>query len=247
MECRAYVLHLERAVGRQPQVDEIRAALPVGSEVVLAVDGLQMTDAESRLFFKRGMHRPRFPFEVSKTEIACFLTHRRAWQAIADSGCDAGLVVEDDTAVASESFAEVIESAIASLRPEEFVRFPHRERQEPGPVVRSAGPVRLIEPRLPALGMVMQLVGREAARRLLEASWQFDRPVDNYVQMQWLHGARVLTARPIVIRENSPRIGGSTIHRPHVGIIDRIVHEVNRPLGRLAVRAANEWWRRKSA
>lgn len=247
MHCKAFILHLERAVGRTAQAEALQADLPVDTDILTAVDGLQMSDAEARRFMRPGMHEPRYPFPLSKTEIACFLTHRRAWQAIVDEDCDAGLIVEDDAAVASPHLAAVICAALASLRPEEFIRFPHRERYEPGPVAREIGPARFIEPRLPALGMVMQLVGREAARRLLDASWQFDRPVDNFVQMQWLHGARVLTARPIVIREICQQLGGSVIHRSRHGMIHKLMHELQRPLIRLAIRQANEQWRRKSA
>jgi len=247
MHCKGFILHLERATGRTAQAEALRAELPVDTEILPAIDGLQMGDAAAQRFVRPGMHEPRYPFALSKTEIACFLTHRHAWQAIIDADCDAGLIVEDDAAVASSDFPAVIQAALVSLRPEEFIRFPHRERHEPGSLAREIGPARFIEPRLPALGMVMQLVGREAARRLLDASWQFDRPVDNFVQMQWLHGARVLTARPIVIREICQQLGGSVIHRTHHGVIHKIMHELQRPLIRLAIHQANEQWRRKSA
>lgn len=247
MPIQAFVLHLERAAGRRPQVDRLRASLPLPTAVLPAVDGLRMTPAESGAVARSGLHRPHYPFAMSRTEIACFLTHRRAWQAILDRGLDAGLVVEDDAAVVSPDFKAVLETAIDGLRPDELVRFPHRERHEPGPEVRSRGKVRLVEPRLPALGMVMQLVGREAARRLLDASQAFDRPVDAFVQMQWLHGARILTARPIVIREIGGDLGGSVIHARRRGLLDRVVHEVQRPLIRLAVHRANERWRRRAA
>lgn len=247
MPIQAFVLHLERATGRRPQVDRLRAALPLPTAVLPAVDGLRMTPAESGAVAKTGLHRPHYPFAMSRTEIACFLSHRRAWQAILDLGLDAGLVVEDDADVVSPDFEAVLETAIDGLRADELVRFPHRERHEPGPEVRSRGDVRLVEPRLPALGMVMQLVGREAARRLLDASPAFDRPVDAFVQMQWLHGARILTARPIVIREIGGDLGGSVIHARRRGLLDRVVHEVQRPLIRLAVHRANERWRRRAA
>jgi GR25 family glycosyltransferase involved in LPS biosynthesis len=247
MVCKGFILHLARATGRAAQAEAMRSALPIDTEILPAVDGLQMSDTEARRFVRTRMHEPHYPFDLSKTEIACFLTHRRAWQAIIDAGCDAGLIVEDDAAVASGDFEGVVGAALRSIRPDEFIRFPHRERHEPGTLVRSAGPARFIEPRLPCLGMVMQLVGREAARRLLDASWQFDRPVDNFVQMQWLHTARVLTARPIVVREICQELGGSVIHRPQPGVMEKVFHELQRPLIRLAIRQANDQWRRKSA
>lgn len=246
MATKAFVVHLERAAGRRPQADRLQATLPLPTEMLHAVDGLTLTDAEVGAVARSGLHRPHYPFALNRTEIACFLSHRRAWQAILDQGLDAGLVTEDDAAVAPE-FADVLGMALAESGPDEFVRFPHRERHEPGPVVRQQGAARLVEPRFPALGAVMQLVGREAARRLLDASRVFDRPVDAFVQMQWLHGARVLTARPIVVREIGAELGGSVIHARRQGLLDRVVHEVQRPFIRLAMHRANEHWRRRAA
>jgi len=211
------------------------------------VDGRSMTDAAIAAAYRPDLHRPRYPFVLSRSEIACFLSHRRAWQAILDQDLDAALIVEDDAMITVPAFADVFAAAVDGLQPDEFVRFPHRERHEPGPLIRSRGAVRLLEPRLPALGMVLQLVGREAARRLLEASVVFDRPVDSFVQMQWLHGARVLTARPIVVSEICEQLGGSVIHAPHAGIVVKMTRELKRPLIRLAVQRANERWRRRAA
>lgn len=247
MGCKSFIIHLDRAVGRKPQVDRLRHALPEPTEVLAAVDGRALEEADIAAVYRRGLHRPHYPFELSRTEIACFLSHRRAWQAIVDQGLDAGLVVEDDAAIDAAAFDEVFAAALDGLDPNELVRFPHRERYEPGPLVRSRGAARLFEPRLPALGMVLQLVGREAARRLLDASRVFDRPVDSLVQMQWLHGARVLTARPIVVREICGELGGSVIHAPRSGLLDKVTHEFHRPLIRLAVHRANERWRRRAA
>jgi GR25 family glycosyltransferase involved in LPS biosynthesis len=247
MDCQGFVIHLDRAVARRPQAELIRAALPMPSRILSAVDGLGLSETALARHARRSLHAPRYPFSLSRTEIACFLSHRQAWQAIVDGGHDAGLIVEDDVAVASPQFAEVLANAVACIQPHEFIRFPQRERGERGPAVRTAGPLRLIEPWLPACGMVMQVVGREAARRLLRASTSFDRPVDSFVQMQWLHGATVLSARPIIVREICARLGGSVIHCYSDTLVNKLVHEFNRPIIRLAVRQANDEWRRRSA
>lgn len=142
-------------------------------------------------------------------------------------------------------FHEVLGHALADLQPGDFIRFPLHERGEGR--VDSSRETGLIEPRLPGLGMQMQLVGREAARLLLAASELFDRPVDSLVQMQWLHGARVLSARPVVIREVDFALGGTTVQRSRMPLVRKAAHELGRPILRLAVRVANERWRRSRA
>lgn len=235
MNVHALVIHLPRATGRRAQVERLRGELPLPVRVIDAIDGHKLTSEDVRGVVTPGLHRPRYPFTLSHNEVACFLSHRAAWQAIVEEGLDAGLVVEDDAAVASPQFPTVLGAALDGLQADEFVRFPHRERHEPGPVIRRAGETTFAAPRLPALGMVMQLVGREAAGRLLEASRRFDRPVDSYVQMHWLHGARVLSARPIVVREVCEELGGSVIHAPSAGFGHKLVRELGRPLIRLAI------------
>lgn len=245
MNARAIVIHLPRATGRRQQVERLRSELPLPVRVLAAVDGRTLSAADLGRVVVPGLHRPRYPFALSAAEVACFMSHRAAWRASIDDGLDAGLVIEDDAAVASPAFHEVLAAALAGLRSDEFVRFPHRERQEDGPVVRRDEAATFVEPRLPALGMVVQLVGREAARRLLDASRAFDRPVDSFVQMHWLHAARILTVRPIVVREIGGELGGSVIHAPRAGLAHKLAREIGRPFIRLAVHRESQ--RRRAA
>ncbi|MFM8734951.1 MAG: glycosyltransferase family 25 protein [Pirellulales bacterium] len=245
MRVEAFVVHLERATARQPQVAEIARSIPLPTTVLAAVDAQHLEPSARERLVRPRLHAPAYPFRLLDTEIACFLSHRRAWQTILDAGLDAGLIVEDDVAVANPLFRRVLGHAIGRARPEDFIRFPLHERTE-GRAPDRAEP-SLIEPRLPGLGMQMQLVGHEAARRLLAASEVFDRPVDSYVQMQWIHGARMRSARPVVIREIDFVIGGSTVQNKRAPLAQKAAHELGRPILRLAVRLANERWRRRGA
>jgi GR25 family glycosyltransferase involved in LPS biosynthesis len=247
MHAKGYVVHLERAAGRRPQVLELVRTLPVPTEILPAVDGRALDEATKRHHVRRRLHAPRYPFPLLDAEVGCFLSYRRAWQAILDDGCDAGLIVEDDVAPCSPLFDDVLAMALAAIRPGEYIRFPLLERTDRGPEARDVGSATLLEPRLPGLGMQMQLVHREAAERLLAATEVFDRPVDCVVQMQWLHGARVLAALPVIVREIDFALGGSVIQLKRAGLVHKAMHEIRRPMVRLAVRAINERWRRRRA
>lgn len=247
MQGKAYIIHLDRAVSRRPQAVLLGQSLPIPAELVSAIDGKAMSHEAITTVVRRGMHSPKYPFHLLASEVGCFLSHRKAWQAILDDGIDAGLIVEDDVAIASPEFNAVVHAAISAIQPDEVIRFPLHERGESRVVARTLGGVRFLEPRLPGLGMQMQLVGREAARRLIDGSRRFDRPVDSYVQMQWIHGARVLSARPVVIREVDEMLGGTVIQNKHMGLVEKAFHELQRPFLRFAVRSANETWRRRAA
>lgn len=244
MGTKGFVIHLARAATRRPQAEALVARVPVPTRILPAIDGVALDEREPGSFYRRHLHQPTYPFALSRSEIATFLSHRRAWQAILDEGCDAGLVMEDDVAPAASVFSAVILAALSVIRPDELIRFPFVGRGEQGPVIRALGPARFIEPWIPGLNAQMQLIGREAAHRLLQTSAQFDRPVDVFAQMRWLHGARILSARPIVISEISHKLGGSLIHVRR-RLPERIYREMVRPLYRaqIALRLLSSWWR----
>jgi GR25 family glycosyltransferase involved in LPS biosynthesis len=240
---RSFIIHLERAERRRPQVDTLLRLLPAPAEIVPAVDGLSLRDDEIEAVYRRRLHRPGYAFRLLETEIGCFLSHRKAWRSIVESGVDAGLVVEDDVAI-EPRFPEVFEFVAGVAGAGDYVRFPRWERGEDGETVHRSGDMALIEPFLPALGMQAALIGREAARLLLAATETFDRPVDSTVQMQWLHGARVLSARPIVIREIDRELGGTVLQNKKMRFLEWVVHEVRRPLSRAAIARRNRRWRK---
>ncbi|KAB2682092.1 MULTISPECIES: glycosyltransferase family 25 protein [Brucella/Ochrobactrum group] len=231
---KAFIIHLERATDRQPQVEELVRKLPVETEVVNAVDGRTLDNQTISRVYRRSVHRPRYPFQLSTNEIACFLSHRKAWQEIIDQRLDAGLVLEDDVELTPD-FAAAYSAACQILKADSFIRFPFRER-ESGRVVLTTEGVRVIEPVPVGLGMVAQLVGREAAQRLLSATEIFDRPVDTTAQMNWITGLKPLSVLPGGVKEISVRLGGSTIQKSR-SLPDKLKREILRPLYRWKIKS----------
>ncbi|MGH6861207.1 MAG: glycosyltransferase family 25 protein, partial [Phyllobacterium sp.] len=193
MKTGAFVIHLKRARKRGDHVRALLGRLPIKADIIDAIDGQALSEAQIRAVYALALHRPRYPFQLSASEVACFLSHRKAWQMIVDGGLDAGLVIEDDVEVSEDAFASQLKLALERIRPADYIRFPRWTRGERGPAVAAAGADTIIEPSLPGLGMQMQLVGREAAAALLAATERFDRPVDTTIQMRWLHPVRVLS------------------------------------------------------
>jgi hypothetical protein len=133
-----------------------------------------------------------------------------------------------------------LQLAIDTLRPADYIRFPRWPRGEAGIEIARDGANSIIEPELPGLGMQMQLVGREAAIALLAATERFDRPVDTTIQMRWLHPARVLSARPITIREIDFDLGGSVVQGKNKTLFARLQREILRPCYRVTLYVYNK-------
>ncbi|MHC1550053.1 glycosyltransferase family 25 protein [Phyllobacterium sp. K27] len=232
---KAFIIHLSRSVDRQQQVDLLSQTLPVPADVVDAVDARNLTEEDVRRVYKPGLHAPRYPFDLNIREVACFLSHRKAWQAIVDQNLTAGLVLEDDVALTSD-FAGAYSAAAAFVRPDDFIRFPFRPHREQGPEVFTANNARILQAKPVGLGMVMQLVGHEAAKRLLAVTETFDRPVDTTLQMNWITGLSPVAVVPGGVMEVSSQLGGSTIQQQKP-LLEKLRREILRPIYRMRVKA----------
>ena len=238
MKAEAFIIHLGRAEARKVQVDRLTATLPLPVNVVDAVDGIALRDDEIEAVYRRYLYGPRYPFALRKAEIGCFLSHRKAWQAIVDGGLDAGLIVEDDVEPVEGSFEPALALAMKTIRAGDYIRFPYRSHTDSGAEVAKAGEVTLVEPAHVGLGMQMQLVGRQAAAELLRMTETFDRPVDTTIQMRWRAKIRILAARPPAVRQIGHLLGGTIVQKKSKPPGEVLSREVKRAWYRLALRVA---------
>ncbi|MGL4490922.1 MAG: glycosyltransferase family 25 protein [Rhizobiaceae bacterium] len=95
---KAYYINLDRAVERRKHMEAQAAALVFDLVRVEAVDGRQLS-SEDASKYRPGKGRTHV---LSEVEVACFLSHRKAWQLIADGEQSHGLVLEDDLFLSSE-------------------------------------------------------------------------------------------------------------------------------------------------
>lgn len=234
MNIKAFIIHLTCAADRKPQVEKLIRELPVKTEVIDAVDSRTLSDETVKGVYRRKLHAPRYPFALSKNEIACFLSHRKAWQAIVDQGLDAGFVIEDDIAL-TDVFHAAFHAVTGHFEPGSFVRFTFRDREQGREVFRN-DQLRIIIPNPIGLGMVAQLVSFDAAKKLLAATEQFDRPVDTTIQMRWVTGLQPLAVIPGGVKEISSALGGTTIQHKK-SFKDKLAREILRPIYRMRVRS----------
>ena len=204
------IIHLERSLERKPQVRKLKKDLPYRTKVVEAVDGRAPDNDFSKSYTPR-LLRPRYPFTLRSAEVACFQSHRKCWQEILDRGLEAALIIEDDVDIINGEFTAAVKIAMKEIKMGDLIRFPIKPREKP--INRSVKRynISIFEPTLVGLGTQAQIVTYDAARRLLERTKRFDRPIDTYLQLRWKHGVRVLTLWPNGVRERSSSLGGSVI------------------------------------
>ncbi len=232
----AFVIALNRAKERHAQVARLQNHCPLKCQVIEAVDGSQLSASEREQVYQREIHRPRYPFELQLGEIGAFLSHRKAWAAIVEKQLDAGLILEDDIELELPGFAESLEFALHHLKPKDYVQFRVRRRDHQLPTRPS-----LTTPKVVPLGATSQIVGREAAARLLDLTEKFDRPIDAFVQMKWLTQIETLVVNPSCVVEISSRLGGTTVRRKSQRFWSRMYRNVMRPTYRAQLSVLSHW------
>jgi len=229
---RAFIISLPRLKARRAHALRLAEAMPVATVILDAVDGTALS-ASQRSQYVADLHRPRYPFAATQAEIACFLSHRLAWQALVDSGAEQGVILEDD-AVLRASFTASLIRLVEGETGWSFVQLHSHGLPE-------SGAPFLGRRRLPQVEMVGQVVKADAARALLRASERFDRPVDSFIQMTWRTGVPIHHLGEPVVANGGIGLGGSTISRK-LGFGEKVRRTLVRPVYRtqLALQAARE-------
>jgi glycosyl transferase, family 25 len=233
---KAFILHLERATSRGPNVRSLIASLPIESEVVGAIDGARLTPQELDHAYARRRFRPPYPFPLTRTEVGVFLSHRAGWRRIVDDALDFAFIFEDDAQIDPSLFAELVDLVTLERQAWDYVLLPAQPIRKGTPVARHGG-LALLRPDAPPLRAIAQIVSRDAAQRLLDRTLPFDRPIDTLMQMPWVTGQPVLVASPSPVRDVSRETGGSTVQRKSMGLVERLRHEAMRPIYRAQVLA----------
>lgn len=211
MREKAYIIHLERAVGRREQVDRIVKTCPMSAEIVHAVDGSAMSDDEVSRIYVKNQLQPTYPFALRGGEIGCFLSHRKCWRRMIDEELDAALILEDDIEVDQPVFDRALGITRKHIDELGYIQFQVRPIPENAEVIIAEDEVRLVRPRPTPLRTSGQLVSRAAAQKLLELTEVFDRPVDTYLQMHWVTGIHLACVTPSGVSDRTAETGGSTI------------------------------------
>lgn len=223
---KSFIIHLQRSSGRAAQVRDLIGKSPFETEMVDAVDGAKLSQAEiDACFSQEPLLQPVYPFGLNAGEIGCFLSHRRAWQKIVDQDLTAGLVFEDDVQIDPEVFDAALDAAKAWSADYGFIQFQVRDVALDNPEMGQLGSNRLLRPVPTLLRCSAQLVNYATAKRLLKVTARFDRPVDTLLQMHWATGVQPVCVVPSGVTDRTQETGGSTLSlkRPmHIKILREI-------------------------
>lgn len=231
---RSFIIHMSSSLARQANAQTLLETLP-NAELVEAVNGRDPARIADVDISGGDLHRPHYPFDLQPAEIGVFQSNRKIWRRIVDQDLDYALIVEDDLQIDAKIWASVMSLVADHATSDMFIRLPAKDRETPVQVLARAGDSALFLPRRIGLQCICQVVGRNAARRLLKATNKIDRPIDTLLQMHWVTHQPVHTIWPTGNREVAGQIGGSTIQRK------------TRASGKLAREFRRAWYRAQIA
>jgi GR25 family glycosyltransferase involved in LPS biosynthesis len=204
---KSLIIHLPDTQTRKKNVAALMEILP-GAEVVDAVNGYDPAQTADVGQAPGTLHSPTYPFRLTPGEVGCFLSHKRCWEIIAQGEAPYGLIAEDDLVLDDAVFLNALSLAERYADEDSFFRFPAKARERPAVTVARQRDAALFLPRVIGLQAIFQLVGRNAARRMLDLTTVIDRPVDTLLQMHWITKQPVHSIYPNGTSELSD---GSTI------------------------------------
>ena len=225
---KCFIIHLKRAINRKVYVDDIISKLDMTSEIIDAVDGKLLTDKDIlNHYSETPLFSPSYPFRVNKGEVGCFLNFRKAWQEIVDQKLSAGLIFEDDVSLDLETFNESLTSALKWINKYGYIQFQVREIPKKSKIVVSNDSIQLLQPSPTLLRCSAQLVSFYTAKKLLDITNKFDRPVDTLIQSNWHTGINITSIKPSGVKDNTYASGGSNLSL-HMPLAKRLKQEYKR-------------------
>jgi glycosyl transferase family 25 len=161
-------------------------------------------------------------------EVGCFLAHREAWKAAADQvGCT--LILEDDAFVDPAKVPDIIAAAGLLAGHVMMARLISQPRPAFRPWRKLASGTSLARPNRHGNLAVGYLLSQDCARSLLRHSETFWCPVDDYMNLEYVHGCLMLHFEPEIAEHRDggvSLIGGRA--KPKVSLRTRIVRELLR-------------------
>jgi len=89
---KCYVINLDRSTDRRKYINRIFGEKGLVFERVTATDGALLSDKE----FDRLTSKRNWPYELTRNEVGCFLSHRECLRRIAENDDPWGAIFEDD-------------------------------------------------------------------------------------------------------------------------------------------------------
>ena len=182
--------------------------------------------------YDEGRRVDAYGYPMVRGEIGCFLAHREAWRRVVEESADMTLVLEDDNVLLDSDLASIREVAespeikdiVTLLFTGSRLRFRRWLR---------VGMVSVVRPTGVAYNTAAYLVGKKSAVKLLAESETFFCPVDEFLNLEYLHGVTLVHTYPFLAGhpDETPSLIGLRA-KPKITNLRRLVRNYHRLIRR---------------
>jgi len=189
------VINLDRSTERLKRVRTQLEAHQLDFHRLAATDARSLGADERDRYYSPALNRLRYHKTLVPGEIACYISHIRAWQHLLASDWTHAVILEDDVELMPH-FRTAIE-AIAQIPGEwDIIKLGARRRKRLIPRFSLPDGLEVgAYPKVPACAHA-QAISRRGAEKLLAHAMPFGRPVDVDIQHTWEGGLTVYGLMP---------------------------------------------------
>lgn len=171
----AYYINLERSKARRLHFEEMAASVGITVERLEAIDGQMLCDKQLKeVHPSTTSTRP-----MTKSEIACFLSHRKAWSIISSGNSPYGAVFEDDIYMSRHLPCLLVDSKW--IKPGmDFIKLDKatKKKVKLGPPEVTIGGRKVCKLLSQHMGCGGYIISKACATDLLKQTETFDGPID---------------------------------------------------------------------
>lgn len=182
---KAFCITLEGCKDRQENTLATLANIGIGCELFFGVDARKDThDLLNRLDaknFEYNMGRPCIAGEVG-----CYASHYLLWQKCVELG-EPIIIFEDDFSIDNETFLNTLQIAKENIDACGYIRTENTSRRGKSYTIKDYGKQRLIKYLKVPQCTTSYAISPKAAQAFIDASDQFQYPVDVFLRNVWLH------------------------------------------------------------
>lgn len=175
---KTYLINLDRSTDRLAVMKERLAAIGVTAERVSGVEGskLNMNSVDV------AVPNASYPRLLTPGEIGCFLSHRKCWERLVDSGDDWALILEDDCIFhpTSSRYLTSVDWIPEGCKLIHFYYTKAKVYTDKQIDLPDSNRLFRAKVSLP-VGAYAYCISKDAARKALELSKTIREPVDNFL------------------------------------------------------------------
>ena len=247
---KVYLVNMDRSTDRLEIMQRRLSALGLKFERVAAVDGSKLTEAENGCVISPNW---RYPYFLTPGEVGCFLSHRKCWQKLIDSGDSWALVLEDDS-VFHPKAKEYFQSTSWIPEGVQLVQFSFaKDSTFSDKSVLLANGNRLVRVKHSSpCGTYAYMISRDAAKKALELSNKIEGPIDNFMFGMFFEFPKIISNWRVqkcvvkVIDDVEPTISGRGRQNKTYNLFKihplRLIEKVKIMVARLMMRKVTQRW-----